>query len=113
MMNLKNLKSDIPSGLVVFLVALTLCLAIPSASGAPFFSSIISGIIVRIVIGILRNSQRSVSGPAAGRATLVLGGTFVIGDFHLFLGAVLIPGVLQLLLGFAKLGGIAHYTSGS
>lgn len=112
-MNLKNLKSDLPAGLVVFLVALPLCLAIASASGAPFFSGIISGIIGGIVIGVISNSQLSVSGPAAGLATLVLGAVTLIGDFRLFLCAVLIAGILQILLGFAKLGGIANYIPGS
>ncbi len=112
-MNFKNLKSDIPSGLVVFLVALPLCLAIASASGAPFFSGIISGIIGGIIIGSLSNSALSVSGPAAGLATLVLGAITVIGDFQLFLCAVLIAGIIQMLLGLAKLGGIANYIPGS
>jgi MFS superfamily sulfate permease-like transporter len=110
---LTNIKSDLPSGLVVFLVALPLCLGIASASGAPFFSGIISGIIGGIVIGSLSNSALSVSGPAAGLATLVMGAIIAIGDFRLFLCAVLIAGILQLLLGLAKLGGIANYIPGS
>lgn len=108
-----NFKTDLPSGLVVFLVALPLCLGIASASGAPFFSGIISGIIGGIVIGSLSNSALSVSGPAAGLATLVMGAIIAIGDFRLFLCAVLIAGILQVLLGLAKLGGIANYIPGS
>jgi MFS superfamily sulfate permease-like transporter len=108
-----NLKTDLPSGLVVFLVALPLCLGIALASGAPFFSGIISGIIGGIVIGALSNSSLSVSGPAAGLAALVLGAITSIGDFSLFLCAVLIAGILQMLLGLAKLGGIANYIPGS
>lgn len=109
----KNLKTDLPSGLVVFLVALPLCLGIALASGAPFFSGIISGIVGGIVIGALSNSQLSVSGPAAGLAALVLGAITAIGDFRLFLCAVLIAGILQLLMGLAKLGGIANYIPSS
>jgi MFS superfamily sulfate permease-like transporter len=109
----KNLKFDLPSGLVVFLVALPLCLGIASASGAPFFSGIISGIVGGIVIASLSNSALSVSGPAAGLATLVFGAIIAIGDFRLFLCAVLIAGILQMLLGLAKLGGIANYIPGS
>ena len=109
----KNLKFDLPSGLVVFLVALPLCLGIASASGAPFFSGIISGIVGGIVIASLSNSALSVSGPAAGLATLVFGAITAIGDFRLFLCAVLIAGILQILLGLAKLGGIANYIPGS
>jgi MFS superfamily sulfate permease-like transporter len=111
--NLKSLKADLPSGLVVFLVALPLCLGIALASGAPFFSGIISGIVGGVVIGALSNSQLSVSGPAAGLAALVLGAITAIGDFRLFLCAVLIAGILQLLMSFAKLGGIANYIPSS
>ncbi len=112
-LNSKNLKYDLPSGLVVFLVAVPLCLGIALASGAPFFSGIISGIIGGIVIGALSNSALSVSGPAAGLAALVLGAITAIGDFPLFLCAVLIAGIVQILLGVAKLGGIANYIPGS
>ena len=93
---LSNFGSDLPSGLVVFLVALPLCLGIALASGAPFFSGIISGIIGGIVIGSFSNSPLSVSGPAAGLAALVLGAITTIGDFSLFLSAVLLAGILQI-----------------
>lgn len=102
-------KTDIPAGIVVFLVALPLCLGISLASGAPFFSGIISGIIGGVVIGSLSGSKLSVSGPAAGLAALVLAAIHNIGDFNLFLCAVLIAGILQMIIGFAKLGGIANY----
>ena len=108
-----NFKTDFPSGVVVFLVALPLCLGIALASGAPFFSGLISGIIGGLVIGSLSTSSLSVSGPAAGLAALVLGAITSIGDFSLFLCAVLIAGILQMLLGLAKLGGIANYIPGS
>lgn len=113
MISFKNFKTDIPSGLVVFLVALPLCLGIALASGAPFFSGIISGIIGGIVVGSLSTSPLSVSGPAAGLAALVLGAITSLGDYRIFLCAVVIAGVLQLLLGLAKLGGIANYIPGS
>lgn len=109
----KNLKYDLPSGLVVFLVALPLCLGIALASNAPLFSGLISGIVGGIVIGSLSNSQLSVSGPAAGLATLVAGAILAIGNYQLFLCAVLIAGVLQILLGVARLGGIANYIPSS
>ncbi len=105
----KYLKNDLPAGLVVFLVALPLCLGISLASGAPFFSGLISGIIGGIVIGFLSGSRLSVSGPAAGLAALVLGAITNIGAFDLFLCAVLIAGILQILIGVARLGGIANY----
>jgi len=104
-----NAGKDIPAGLVVFLVALPLCLGIALASGAPFFSGLISGIIGGIVIGSLSSSKLSVAGPAAGLAALVLGAITNIGAFDLFLCAVLIAGILQVLMGLARLGGIANY----
>jgi MFS superfamily sulfate permease-like transporter len=108
-----KLKNDLPSGLVVFLVALPLCLGIALASGAPFFSGIISGIVGGIVIGACSNSQLSVSGPAAGLSALVLGAITAIGNFELFLCAVLIAGILQILMGVFKLGAVAKYIPSS
>jgi MFS superfamily sulfate permease-like transporter len=107
--NISTLKTDLPAGLVVFLVALPLCLGISLASGAPFFSGIISGIIGGVVIGSLSSSRLSVSGPAAGLAALVLAAITNIGAFDLFLCAVLIAGILQMLMSLARLGGIANY----
>ncbi len=104
-----NIKSDLPAGLVVFLVALPLCLGISLASGAPFFSGIISGIVGGIIIGFLSNSKLSVSGPAAGLAAIVLGAITNIGDFPQFLCAVIIAGLLQVVMSVARLGGIANY----
>ncbi len=114
--NSNSLKSDLPSGLVVFLVALPLCLGIAIASGATPFSGIIAGIIGGIIVGTLSNSQLSVSGPAAGLATLVSGAIISIGgieNFNMFLCAVVIAGVLQMVLGALKLGGIANYIPNS
>lgn len=108
-LNTKTFKSDIPAGLVVFLVALPLCLGISLASNAPFFSGLISGIIGGIVIGLLSSSKLSVSGPAAGLAALVAGSITNIGAFDLFLCAVFIAGILQILMSLARLGGIANY----
>lgn len=105
----EKLKNDIPAGIVVFLVAVPLCLGISLASGAPFFSGLISGIIGGIVVGMLSSSKLSVSGPAAGLAALVLSAIHNIGDFRLFLCAVIIAGLLQVIFSIAKLAGIANY----
>ncbi|QHS54112.1 SulP family inorganic anion transporter [Mucilaginibacter sp. 14171R-50] len=105
----KNLKKDIPSGLVVFLVALPLCLGIALASGAPLFSGILSGIIGGIVIGALSGSQLSVAGPAAGLTVIVLNSIATLGSFEAFLLAVLLAGAMQILLGLVKAGTIANY----
>jgi MFS superfamily sulfate permease-like transporter len=104
-----NLKSDFSSGLVVFLVALPLCLGIAMASGAPLFSGIISGIIGGIVVGYLSTSHLSVSGPAAGLTAIVLTAITDLGAFDIFLTAVFIAGILQLILGFIKAGSISNY----
>lgn len=104
-----NLKSDFASGLVVFLVALPLCLGIAMASGAPLFSGIIAGIIGGIVVGALSTSHLSVSGPAAGLTAIVLTAISDLGAFNIFLMAVLIGGIMQLILGFVKAGSISNY----
>ena len=110
---LANLKYDLPASIVVFLVAVPLCLGIALASGAPFFSGLIAGIVGGIVIGILSNSQLSVSGPAAGLTAIVLAGITKLGAFEIFLVAVVLAGALQVVLGFLKAGSIANYIPGS
>ncbi len=104
-----NIKSDLPSGLVVFLIAVPLCLGIALASGAPLFSGMISGIIGGLVIGSLSGSQLSVSGPAAGLTAVVLTAITKLGAFDVFLLAVFIGGAIQLLLGIIKAGTVANY----
>lgn len=106
---LANLKSDFASGLVVFLVALPLCLGIAMASGAPLFSGIIAGIVGGIVVGYLSQSQISVTGPAAGLTAIVLTAITDFGAFNIFLTAVFLAGVIQLLLGLVKAGSISNY----
>src|SRR5690606_15938757 len=85
-----NLKSDFASGLVVFLVALPLCLGIALASGAPPLSGIIAGVVGGIVVGFLSNSHISVSGPAAGLTAIVAAAIIGFGKFEVFLAAVFI-----------------------
>ena len=104
-----NLKSDFASGLVVFLVALPLCLGIALASGAPLFSGIIAGVVGGIIVGYLSQSHLSVSGPAAGLTAIVLTAITDLGSFNAFLLAVLIAGLIQLALGFIKAGTISNY----
>jgi carbonic anhydrase len=104
-----HFKSDMPAGIVVFLVAVPLCLGIALASGAPFFSGMIAGIIGGIVIGFMSNSHLSVSGPAAGLAAIVLASITKLGAFETFLLAVVLAGAIQLILGILKAGAIANY----
>lgn len=104
-----NIKSDFASGLVVFLVALPLCLGIALASGAPLFSGIIAGVVGGIIVGYLSQSHLSVSGPAAGLTAIVLTAITDLGSFNAFLLAVLIAGLIQLALGFIKAGTISNY----
>lgn len=101
-------RADLLPGMVVFLVALPLCLGIAVASGAPPFAGIISGIIGGIVVGALSNSNVSVTGPAAGLIAIILTAITKLG-YESFLAAVVIAGAIQLTLGFAKAGGISSY----
>lgn len=107
------LKNDLPASLVVFLVALPLCLGIALGSQAPLFSGIIAGIIGGIVVGSLSGSQLSVSGPAAGLTTIVAAAILKLPAFEAFLIAVVICGVFQLILGFLKAGIIGDYVPSS
>ena len=106
---LANLKSDIPSSIVVFFVALPLCLGIALASGAPLFSGLIAGIIGGVVVGSLSGSQIGVSGPAAGLAAIVLTAISSLGGFENFLLAVVLGGVIQIIFGILKAGVIGYY----
>ncbi|SDQ36011.1 Sulfate permease, MFS superfamily [Chryseobacterium soldanellicola] len=106
---LGGIKENFPSGLVVFLVALPLCLGIALASGAPPLSGIIAGIVGGLVVGSLSNSNISVSGPAAGLTAIVLTAITDLGAFELFLCAGIIAGLIQLVLGFIRAGSISNY----
>jgi len=105
----KNLKNDLPASIVVFFVALPLCLGIALASGAPLFSGLIAGIIGGIVVGALSGSQIGVSGPAAGLAAIVLTAITALGGYENFLVAVVLGGVIQILFGVLRLGIIGYY----
>jgi MFS superfamily sulfate permease-like transporter len=104
-----NLNSDFAAGLVVFLVALPLCLGIAMASGAPLFSGIISGVVGGIIVGYLSQSHISVSGPAAGLTAIILTAVTDFKAFDVFLLAAFLAGAIQLLLGFIKAGSISNY----
>jgi MFS superfamily sulfate permease-like transporter len=106
---LKNFKSDIPSSIVVFLVAMPLCLGIALASGAPLYAGLISGIIGGIVVGSISGSHTGVSGPAAGLAVVVFNAIAELGSFELFLVAIIIAGIIQIIIGLIKGGVIAYY----
>jgi len=103
------LRHDLPAGLSVFLVALPLCLGIALASGAPLYAGLLSGIIGGLVVALVSGSQLAVSGPAAGLTTLVAASIISLGDYHVFLLAVIVAGLFQLVLGLLKLGVIANY----
>ncbi len=103
------MKSDLPASIVVFFVALPLCLGIALASGAPLFSGLIAGIIGGIVVGALSGSKIGVSGPAAGLAAIVLTSIGTLGSFENFLVAVVLGGIFQILLGIGRAGVIGYY----
>ena len=105
----KEIKHDLPASIIVFFVALPLCLGIALASGAPLFSGLIAGIVGGIVVGSLSGSTIGVSGPAAGLAAIVLTAITTLGGWENFLVAVVLGGVIQLLFGVLRLGIIGYY----
>ena len=105
----KEIKNDLPASIIVFFVALPLCLGIALASGAPLFSGVIAGIIGGIVVGFASGSSLGVSGPAAGLAVIVLSAITSLGSWQVFLLAVVLSGVIQLVMGFAKAGFVAYF----
>lgn len=111
--SLEYFRKDFLSGLIVFLIALPLCLGIAQASHAPLFSGIVAGIVGGIVIGSLSGSQLSVSGPAAGLTAIVYVAVDKMQHFDIFLCSVMIAGAVQLILGFIRAGGIANYIPSS
>src|ERR1700754_2149325 len=114
-------KSDLTAGLIVFLIALPLCLGIAQASNAPLFSGIVAGVIGGIVIGFFSRSNLSVSGPAAGLVAIIIGAIATlspmaangkpdfIAGFRFLLCATMVAGFVQLIFGFIKAGSIANY----
>ncbi|MBG6235486.1 SulP family sulfate permease [Pedobacter sp. CAN_A7] len=105
----KNLKHDLPASIVVFLVALPLCLGIALASGAPLFAGLLTGVIGGVVVASFSGSQLSVSGPAAGLTVIVLGAITSLGSYQTFLMALLLAGAMQLILGLLKAGSVSSY----
>ncbi|MCP4866832.1 MAG: SulP family inorganic anion transporter [Alteromonas sp.] len=108
-LSFSEIKNDLPASIVVFFVALPLCLGIALASGAPLFSGIIAGIVGGIVVGLFSGSRLGVSGPAAGLAVIVFDAIATLGSWELFLVAVVLSGVIQLIMGFARAGFIAYF----
>lgn len=108
-----NLRYDISAGIVVFLVALPLCLGVALASGAPLFSGLVAGIVGGVVVSLLSGSQLSVSGPAAGLTTLVFGAVNQLGSFEVFLFSALIAGAIQLVFGLVGAGKLGSFIPNS
>ena len=106
---IKTLRQDLPASIVVFFVALPLCLGIALASGAPLFSGLIAGIVGGIVVGSLSGSHVGVSGPAAGLTAIVLTAIGTLGGYENFLLAVVLGGAIQLVFGLLKAGVIGYY----
>ena len=108
-----NLKKDFLAGLIVFLIALPLCLGIAQACHVPLFAGVVAGIVGGIVIGALSASHLSVSGPAAGLTAIVLVAVTELPAFEVFLCAVIIAGVIQVIIGYLRAGAIANYIPSS
>lgn len=105
----KHFKTDISAGLVVFLIALPLCLGISLASGAPLFSGILSGIIGGIVVGLISNSSINVSGPAASVALIVCTGIQTLDAFEAVWVPIILAGVFHVALGYMKAVTVAYF----
>ncbi|MEE7624595.1 SulP family inorganic anion transporter [Methylobacter sp. Wu8] len=106
---IRHLKDDIPAGLVVFLVALPLCLGIALASGAPLFSGLITGLVGGLIVSWLSGSQLAVSGPAAGLTVIVFNAIETLGSFQGLLLACVLAGIIQLALGYLRAGIIGAF----
>lgn len=105
----KNFSHDFPSSIVVFLVAIPLCLGIALASGAPLLSGLIAGVIGGIVVGSISNSALGVSGPAAGLAIIVFSAIEQLGSYPVFLAAVVLAGMIQIIMGWIRAGFISYF----
>lgn len=105
----KNLLHDVSAGLVVFLIALPLCLGIALASQAPIVAGILAGIVGGIVVGALSGSHTSVAGPAAGLTAIIAAQISSLGSFEIFLAALIVAGVIQIIMGLARIGFIAAF----
>lgn len=105
----QNFAADLPASIVVFFVALPLCLGIALASGAPLLSGLIAGIIGGIVVGSLSGSKLGVSGPAAGLAAIVASSISQLGSFEVLLTAIVLAGVIQLIFGVLRFGIIGYF----
>lgn len=110
---LNFIRDDLKASITVFLVALPLCLGISLASNVPLYSGLISGIIGGVVISLISRSELSVSGPAAGLTTITAAAILDLGSFEIFLLALCLAGILQALLGVARLGGFTHFIPSS
>jgi MFS superfamily sulfate permease-like transporter len=106
---LSFLKHDFKASITVFFVALPLCLAISQASGAPFYSGLLAGIIGGVVVAVISGSSLSVSGPAAGLTAICSAAIIQLGSIEIFFLSVALAGLLQILLGVFKLGGFTHF----
>jgi len=105
----KEMASNLVSGLIVFLVALPLCLGVALASGTPLFAGIVSGVIGGLVVGLISGSQTSVSGPSPGQVAVVIAQMSILGRFDAFLAALVISGLVQIVFGVIRVGTISAF----
>ena len=110
---IKSLQADLPAAIVVFLVAIPLCLGVALGSKAPLFSGIIAGIVGGMLVGSISGSSLSVSGPAAGLTAIVAASITKLPSFETFLLAVVLAGLMQLVLGFVKAGILGDFVPNS
>jgi MFS superfamily sulfate permease-like transporter len=109
----RTIKNDLPASIIVFFVALPLCLGIALACGVPLFSGIVAGFIGGIIVGIASGSPLGVSGPAAGLVIIIINGIGALGSWSAFLLAIVLSGFIQIIMGYAKAGFIAYFLPSS
>ena len=105
----RDMASNLVSGLIVFLVALPLCLGVALASGTPLFAGIVSGVIGGVIVGLISGSQTSVSGPSPGQVAVVIAQMSILGRFDVFLAALVVSGLVQILFGVIRAGTLSAF----
>jgi MFS superfamily sulfate permease-like transporter len=111
----ENWKQDLMSGFLVSVIALPLSLGVAGASNFPPIMGVMTAIVGGILVSFLTNSELTIKGPAAGLIVIVAGAVNELGKgdtvlgWHLALGAIVVAGVVQVLMGLLKLPRFADF----
>ncbi|SEI54789.1 Sulfate permease, MFS superfamily [Dyadobacter koreensis] len=111
----ENWKADLLSGFFVSMIALPLCLGIAGASNFPPVMGVLTSIVGGILVSFFTNSELTIKGPAAGLIVVVAGAVDELGrgdavsGWHLALGAIVVAGIFQMIMGVLKLPKFADF----